>query len=168
MLLLQLSRVSSFASWLKCYVDLDETEVVMNNQILLPEEALYAGVEIEVKFPESETWTTTGLQYPAKQPSTIQARLKVPKELEKSDVQYVMETTVGGVFNPAAMCEGSRSHASSRKHVLVLDLSGEEDSVELWAGWATGHSAVSLTPRTVLQREGGATSTATADVDVEL
>jgi hypothetical protein len=167
LMLLQLSPVSSFASWLKCYVDLDETEVVMNNQILLPEEALYAGVEIEVKFPESDTWTTIGLQYPANQPSTIQARLKIPNELDYKDVQYVMETTVGGVFNPAAMCEGSRSHASSRKHVLVLDISGEEESVELWAGWATGHSAVSLTPRTVLHRERGA-ATAKSTENVEL
>lgn len=135
----------------------------MNSQILLPEEALFSGVEIEVKFPESDEWTTAGLQYPAGKPSTVQARLKIPPELEKTDVQYVMETTEGGVFNPAAMCEGSRSHASSRKHVLVLDISGEQDSVELWAGWAMGHSAVSLTPRIVLQKEGrGATSTASA------
>jgi hypothetical protein len=160
-------HVSSFASWLKCYVDLDETEVVMNNQILLPEQALHL-VEIEVKFLEGDEseWTTASLTYPDNRPSTVQARLRIPEELEYKDVQYVMETTEGGVFNPAAMCEGSRSHASSRKHVLVLDLSGEQESVELWAGWATGHEAVTMTPRIVLQREGaGATATA---ADVEL
>jgi hypothetical protein len=157
-------HVSSYASWLKCYVDLDESEVIMNNQILLPEQAPHL-VEIEVKFPESDEWTTTGLEYPASRPSTVQARLRIPKELEREDVQFIMETTNGGVFNPA-QCGGSRSHATSRRHVLVLEISGEEqpDTVELWAGWATGHEAVSLTPRAILQREGGATSTA----DVEL
>jgi hypothetical protein len=171
--------VSSFASWLECYVDLDETEVVMNSHIRLPEEApLGAGgggggggvVRVEVKFAESDDteWTTAGLHYPANQPSTVQARLNIPQELDyinaNTDVQYVMETTVGAVFNPAAMCEGSRSHASSRQQqVLVLDITGEQDSVELWAGWATGHSVVSLTPRTVLHRAGnGATATATS------
>jgi hypothetical protein len=170
-------HVSSYASWLKCYVDLDETEVVMNNQIRLPEEALLSGVEIQVKFLESDEseWTTKGLAYPANRPSTVQARLLIPPELERTDVQYVMETTVGGVFQPATMCEGSRSHATANSRtqtVLVLDISGEQDSVELWAGWATGHEAVSLTPRIVLQREGGATSASKATTaetaDVEL
>jgi hypothetical protein len=157
-LLLQPWHTHSFASWLQCYVDLDDTEVVMNHQIRRPDEALYAGVEIEVKFIDSDDseWTTTGLQYPAHRPSTVHARLRIPPAaLDYTDVQYVMETTVGGVFHPATMCEGSRSHASSRQHVLVLNITGEVESVELWAGWATGHSAVSLTPRTILHRQGG-------------
>jgi hypothetical protein len=182
LLLLLPHHVSSFAAWLKCYVDLDDTEVVMNHQILLPEQALHS-VEIEVKLlasdsgsgsgsgsdeSESESdWSTAGLTYPASRPSTVQARLRIPPELERRDIQYVMETTEGGVFHPAAMCEGSRSHASSRKHVLVLEVSGEEESVELWAGWATGHEAVTMTPRIVLHRAGGGGKSPTT-VDAEL
>jgi len=152
LLLLQLTlRVDAFAAWLKCFVDLDETEIIMNYPILTPDKAPHL-VEVQVKYPQDEEWSTN-LSYTAYQPAIVHARLKVPKELEREDVQYVMETTNGGTFNPG-LCDGVRGHGSRHNEEVGLELSGKEDQVELWAGWATGHGQVSLTPRTKLRKEG--------------
>ena len=129
---------------------MDETAIIIHRQILTPDQAPHS-VEIQVKYPQDQEWSSK-LVYPANQPSVIHARLKVPKELEQEDVQYVMETT-GGTFN-SGMCDGVRGHAIRHDEKVVLELTGKEDQVELWAGWATGHGAVSLTPRTKLRKDG--------------
>jgi len=151
-----LPTVSSFAAWLKCYVDLDETEVIMNNPVLLAAEAPYK-VHVEVRLANDVTsageWTTEGLTYPAGTETVVQARLRVPDELVGHNVQYVMETSKGATFVPATTCKGERAHARSYHDIVELTVTDAEESVELVAGWASGHAAVSLTLKTVLQRD---------------
>lgn len=146
---------SGFASWLKCYVDLDETEVVMNYPIQLQDEAPHL-VEIELRLvaddSESDEWTVTDLTYSADTDTKVHARLRIPEELQGKDLQYVIETSKGALFVPDVMCQGTRTHARSSSEIVELVVSGEQESVELLAGWATGHEAVSLTPKTVLRR----------------
>jgi hypothetical protein len=149
---LLLAKVNGYAAWLKCYVDLDETEVVMNYPMLLPEKAPHS-VQVEVKFAQDKEWSTS-LLYPANEKSTIHARLKIPDSLSRG-VQYVIEATYGGNFvNPTVMCNGRRSHGRGWDDEAILEVNGDQDKVEVWAGWATGHEPVSLTPITVLRKRG--------------
>jgi hypothetical protein len=148
------TRVQGFASWLKCFVDLtDPTEVIMNNLIIAAENAPHQ-CEVEVKLAADDEWSTTNLTYPADKITIITARLKVPAELSSHEVQYVMETSAGAKFTRPVMCDGKRSHATQYNEAVVLEVDGTTDAVELVAGWATGHEAVSLTRKTVLRKEG--------------
>lgn len=149
--LLVLVRASSFASWLRCYIDLDDSEIIMNYQVLLPEDAPHL-VHIEVSA-DGETWTDS-FSFPAEAKTSIRARLRVPEELIRRDVQYVIESTNGGTFHDPAMCDGVRSHASAHDESVGLVIDGSvSERIELWAAWASGHEAVSLTPRLLLRRD---------------
>lgn len=153
LLLLSLQRVSSYPYWLKCFVDLDETEVIMNYMVHLPEDAPHL-VHVEARLEDETEWKTQGLVYPADTTSTVHVRLRVPSELTKQDVQHVVETTTGGSFVKPKMCEGSRSYAESYDEEVILEVDGKQDKVEVWGGWATGHFPVYLTPRNIMRKEG--------------
>lgn len=146
---------NSFASWLKCYVDLTDTEseVIMNQHIIPSNNARYAGVRIEVKLADDDHWLDT-LEYHGDRTSTVTARLKVPPELSESSVQYAMETSSGASFVRPKMCDGRRGHGMHYTDSVVLEISGSTESVELVAGYATGHEAVTLTDVLVLRRKG--------------
>ena len=161
--------VTAFAAWLKCYVDLlDADEIIMNQQVIPASQALHPGVEIEVKRAQDDDddWGPS-LTYPANAKTLVTARLKVPAPLSKLDVQYVMDTIstatngssssndnddVGAKFQQA-VCEGRRGHASHHTTPLVLEIDGTTETVQLVAGYAAGHEAVTLTPALVLQRQ---------------
>jgi len=167
-----LAVVDAFAAWLKCYVDLDESEVIMNHQVLPPDESDPVRVEVRVVVEndggggggdDNDEWRTSGITYPSGIPMTVQARLRLPDKLRREEIEYVIETTKGGVFVPPKTCEGVRSHAKNQLDEVTLRIDGSESQVELWAGWAPGHGPVSLTPKTILRREGVA-----GDTDTEL
>jgi hypothetical protein len=149
LILLQLgSSVEGFAAWLKCYVDLqDDSEVIMNNHI----------VTIQVR-PEGDTsrdgWADH-LVYEAgagARTTTIHAKLAVPAGLQGRQVQYVMEVVSGNAtFLSPAMCGGKRAHAMRSNDPVVLQIEGTSDHVELVAGFATGHEAVTLTKTLILR-----------------
>jgi hypothetical protein len=169
---------NAFATWLQCYVDLDDTEIVMNHKILAPEDAPHivhvqvrpavadanAGAAGDDENDESE-WMST-LEYPAGAKTRIHAMIQPPPEATGADasraLQWVMETTDGATFlAPSAVCNGSRSNGANQKEFAVLEINGETDTVQLWAAWAGGHEPVSLTPRITLTR-------AAVKTDVEL
>lgn len=159
-LFLKVPGVDGFAAWLKCYVDLtDDEEIIMNNRII-PAKDAPLDVRIEVKFIQDDEWTTSSLFYPADRPSSVTLRLKVPPELANEDVQYVMETTIPGArfFRPQT-CEGRRSHASHYAIASVLEIDGTTETVEIVAGYAKSHEAVTLTPRLILQRQSSSDDT---------
>jgi hypothetical protein len=145
--------VNGFAAWLKCYVDLtDDEEIIMNNRIIPAQDAPF-DVSIQVKFSQDDEWLSS-LSYPPDRPSTVTLRLKVPPELSHEDVQYAMETTMPGArFLRPQTCEGRRSHASHYSMASVLEIDGTTDAVEIVAGYAKSHEAVTLTPRLILQRQ---------------
>jgi len=152
-LLQNVAPVHSFASWLKCYIDLDDTEeIVMNSFIQSFEDAEYKA-SVVVRRSGEEDWQTS-LQYSAGAHTTIEARLELPPELHGRDLQWVMETTEGGKFTASAMCDGKRSYAQKPKEITILEIDSTKEYVDLFAGWATGHEAVKLTGRTRLLREG--------------
>jgi hypothetical protein len=138
-----------FAAWTQCFIELDETEVIMNHRIV-PVKYSREYVTIQVKT-ENGDWTSD-FTYNGSGPTIIQARLQVPDELEHDPVQFVIETTEGAVFTAPKMCEGRRSFSTNYADPVTLQITGEAESVTLVAGWAAGHEAVTMTPKLLLKR----------------
>lgn len=149
--LLQLNPVHGYASWLKCYVDLDESEVIMNRNVLGVDHAPHL-VTVKVRPVGTEEWLDN-FTYSANALTPIEVRLAVPPALMGEDVQYVVETTEGATFTSFIMCEGKRSFSRAYDEHVTLVLEGSTDTVSLKAGWAAGHEAVSLTPNLVLTKK---------------
>jgi hypothetical protein len=143
---------NAYASWLKCYVDLDSSEVVMNQPIEELEDAEHI-IEIEVREIGSKTWTQEFV-YPTNGETTLEARLKLPDGIEKVTYQYVMETTAGAKFFEPDMCEGRRSFGRKVSEYVKLKIQPGQDSITLWAGYAKEFGVVSLTDKLVLRQEG--------------
>ena len=95
--------------------------------------------------------------------SSFRLKLYIPSSIPAADAQFVMTATDGGKFTgPSSGCDGKRAHGRVRDQGEGLDFEIEagaleikfaEDGteiggkVEVWAGWATGHEAVTLTER---------------------
>lgn len=156
-----------FASWLKCFVDLDPSEVIMFHKVVPATEARHE-VYIEVQpYGRGDAWLSVDkqgdfLQLPAAFPNaplTLRVRLHVPPALQSQDVQFIIEAKTS-IADEAAesvefidkglMCDGSR--AFSRRHdehvILQIDtnLHPDLEYVTLTAGWAADMEAVTLTP----------------------
>ena len=155
-LLSQALLISGYASWLKCFIDLDDTEVIMNYNVVPFDEATHK-VQLQVKLDDDNAdWTTEPITYAATSETTIRIKLSVPDELGPLDIQYVVEATKGALFTSRRMCDGSRSHAPAHDAETLLVVDGSQPTVDIWAGWASGHSAVSLTEKLVLRRDDAA------------
>lgn len=151
LLLSLLSSVGSYPSWLQCFVDLDETEVVMNHHII-PAAEVEIPVHLEISF-DQEGWTTHALTYPPNVLSNFHIRLNIPESLRQRDVQWVAEASKGAMFTAPILCQGRRSHSNRPTQALPLTVDASAEKVDVWAGWATGHEAVKLTPVLTLYRQ---------------
>ena len=144
--------VNAYASWLTCYVDLDESEVIMNRHVLGVEKAPHL-VTVKVRPVGTEEWLDN-FTYSSNALTSVQVRLHVPPALVDEDVQFVVETTEGATFtSPTQMCDGKRSFSRAYDEHVTLVLEGSTDTVSLKAGWAAGHEAVSLTPNLILTKK---------------
>jgi hypothetical protein len=150
----------AYSAWLSCDVGLDESEVIMNYIVVAAEKARHP-VEIEVQRvtegePETpEQWATTDLTFPSGSTTKWRARLRVPEALSYRTVQYAIESSSdAALFVPSVTCQGRRSHSPRADAAVSFEIDGTTagSTVELWAGYATGHEAVSLTPRIVFRR----------------
>jgi hypothetical protein len=161
-----ISPANGYASWLACYVDLmDNDEVIMNQQIALVDEARHT-VELQISPAEGDELFQSSIRYPANAPSKWKIRLHPPPELQTSNMQFVVEARAvsvdgntsegegGAQFTYPKMSDGRRSFGRNYNEAVTLELNGKADSVELWAGWATGFGVVSMTPKMVLSRQG--------------
>lgn len=142
---------NAYASWLKCFVDLDSSEIVMNQPIQTLEDAEHS-VEIEVREVGSREWTQSFV-YPNDGGKTLEARLKLPEGLENVGFQYVMETTTGATFFDPEMCEGRRSFGRKISEYVTLKVHPGQDSITLLAAYAKGFGVVTLTDTLVLRQE---------------
>jgi hypothetical protein len=152
--LFNVTLTNGFAAWLKCYVDLTDThEIIMNNRITQSADARFPGVRIELKRPDDDHWFDR-IDYPSGQATTLMARLKVPNELSEMDVQYVIDIlTPGASFVRPNVCDGRRATATHFASPVVFEITGDTTVVELIAGYATGHEAVTLTETLILRRQ---------------
>lgn len=126
----------------------------MNHEIVPASQAFHKGVEIEVKLAQDDDWSST-IDYPKDTQTTITARLRVPPSLSHQDVQFVMDTVSKGALfkRPMSTCEGRRASSTHYSQAVILDIDGSTDLVELVAGYAAGHEAVTLTPTLVMRRQ---------------
>mmetsp|Transcript_4072 Transcript_4072/g.5330 ORF Transcript_4072/g.5330 Transcript_4072/m.5330 type:complete len:181 (-) Transcript_4072:257-799(-) len=144
-----------YASWLKCYVELDDTEVIMNHYVVPSNKADHS-VEIEIQPEGASEWMTSPVVYVKPGMESVKVRLKVPQALQMETVQYVVETTEGALFADSTMCDGKRAYARDYDTEVVLKFNDDfstnkSHAVEIWAGWAMGHEEVRLTPRLKLE-----------------
>ncbi|CAJ1954624.1 unnamed protein product [Cylindrotheca closterium] len=151
------SPVHGFASWLRCYVELETDEVVMNHHIQ-PSTVAEHDIPIQVQNSNDGTWSST-VPSTIIQPTataktttttttTLQIRLELPQELIRQDVQWVIEVTPEGAaefVGNGRMCEGTRAHSRNEEPV-TLTIKDGSTPLKLVAGYAAGHEAVVLTP----------------------
>jgi hypothetical protein len=78
----------------------------------------------------------------------------VPNELSEMDVQYVIDIlTPGASFVRPNVCDGRRATATHFASPVIFEITGDTTVVELIAGYATGHEAVTLTETLTLRRQ---------------
>eukprot|EP00566_Odontella_aurita_P027063 CAMPEP_0113526512 /NCGR_PEP_ID=MMETSP0015_2-20120614/782_1 /TAXON_ID=2838 /ORGANISM="Odontella" /LENGTH=171 /DNA_ID=CAMNT_0000424845 /DNA_START=251 /DNA_END=763 /DNA_ORIENTATION=- /assembly_acc=CAM_ASM_000160 len=74
------------------------------------------------------------------------------------DMQWAADITEGGHFvgdypgDPTVQCDGQRGIGKRKSSELKIKIDDSVDIVEVWAGWATEHEAVTLTERLRLVR----------------
>ena len=154
-----LRATAGYASWLQCYVEFDDTEVVMNHRIVSAENA-NKKLNLQIRPQGSDTWIDSSSSLSAATsvtPGTIyEARFDLSEALSQEPefeaLQFVMEISEGGSFaeDKTSHCENLRAHGDGNRPVLFT-ADGTTESVGLVGAWAIGHSAVSLTPETKLQ-----------------
>jgi hypothetical protein len=157
--LIRCQYVVGFAAWLKCYVDITDTEEIIMNYLILPkDQGQHGEVLIEVKGVDDDHWVTEDFSFDPTRTTSVMVRLKVPPTLAEVDVQFVMDILPNdGITNdsviftrPANVCKGKRAHATHYTESVILQISstGEDDipsPVRLIAVYATGHEAVTQT-----------------------
>lgn len=154
-----LALSGSYPSFLKCYIDLDdEEEVIMNNLVVPPENAEH-NVQILVSIDNGETWMDDEIFFSPEKETVVQVKLEIPEALRHSDFQYVLE--LQGSKNAKFQnghCEGRRVYGKLRQvaTIVIEEFTQEKESVdeiEIFAGWATGHEAVTRTSSVYLDPE---------------
>lgn len=172
LLSLLFTSVQSYASWLKCYIDLDQEEIVMHHPMRPPHEAEHQ-VFIEVQPYGESTWTVAEeYTLPVANKGTtdddasvtLKVRLKVPPALELEEVQFVVEihgddsikNNAAAFVDLGVMCDGSRAFSRAHDEHVVLRVNattdGHSSNITLLAGWAHEYGAVSLTPTMAIIR----------------
>ena len=153
-----------YAAWLKCFVELDPSEVVMNQYIISHENAEYKGIELEVRADGDDQWTVDQYLYTLPN-QKLEVRLRLPEVVKNTfdaarrEVQWVLETSPGAEVVSSPLCDGRRGYSMRHDEVIVLKIGSKEGSeqqpetVELVAGWASGHEAVTLTNRLRLSKK---------------
>lgn len=145
--------------------DLAANEIVMNNGVLPHSSSREKSIRLEVSPLAGDDNGAPSSEYVVKFviPEDVRGRV--------SDVQYVLElmgrsSDDGARTDPPAEftlappnggigCEGRRSHASAGKEdsAAIMTINGDAAQgarLEVTAGWATGHEAVTLTEKVVL------------------
>jgi len=193
---------------LSCWTFLQPKEIVMNNEILPVTSSRYPdSITIQVwTKQDDETYKKLETAHELKEDGTsivyldsasdetnnendddtgseimeYKLTLEYPMNMELGDLQYVMESSLGGEFvyaeNKGGVgCDGRRAYGRRKTEIFLEVDTGskvfedddkadtateglEEEAivvtkggVEVWAGWATEHEAVTLTPHVRFQ-----------------
>ena len=197
--------VHAFAEWTKCWTELEEGEIIMNQpvqrqfaadsdadnhendgnavrllaldtngRIVQPihnegkcnaTRSPSQDVEEERAAADEKCNSKSNAVTPFTPGQTFHIKLMSASIPNKSDpshlppnTQYLAQTTEGGKFlGRSSMCDGSRAVGRKREEVVRIHLTGEQDVVKVWAGYASEKAAVILAPELVfrLDRSGG-------------
>lgn len=169
--IIQYTPVVGFAAWLKCYVDLNDSEEIIMNLPIVPfelqnEQQKSVTIEMKLDEPGAEWYKPiTEFVYPSNSVAKIQARLKVPDDLSRQNVQYVMEFSSNGCaskknvcktkFVRPAMCDGKRGHSNDYSTPVVFEIdtsTSVNNPITIFAVWAGGREAVKRTPVYTIRR----------------
>ena len=149
-------------SWRQCYVEFDESEVVMNHHIVpVHKSAPVWRLQVRPKkWDDPGAWMPDASDTPnvTVQAGTVyEARvLIVEEETEKDDddyteehpfYQFSLQLGEGGLFTKG-QCQQKRAWGwgNWEKDTATLPTFTVESATTLVGAWAVGHSAVSLTP----------------------
>lgn len=135
-----------------CMTDLSTDEVIMNSQVVAAVDSDHKNVRLvlvsEDQLQQQEQMgdgSTRLFLKPAEGPRRLDLKLEAEGV---HDVQFVVETTEGGQMEHG-QCDSMKRVAARGKDVVTLELLNDNsisEPVTVWAGWATGHEAVRLTP----------------------
>eukprot|EP00525_Craspedostauros_australis_P007084 CAMPEP_0198114388 /NCGR_PEP_ID=MMETSP1442-20131203/5791_1 /TAXON_ID= /ORGANISM="Craspedostauros australis, Strain CCMP3328" /LENGTH=359 /DNA_ID=CAMNT_0043771693 /DNA_START=155 /DNA_END=1234 /DNA_ORIENTATION=+ len=133
----------AFAAWLKCYVELDVEEVIMN-QYIVPFQDVEETMLWQIRFDADDAWRTVTADTAVpidSYPTALQIRLQLADA--SVDLQYVADILGSPTAQFAhGMCDDKRRAVGrNRAGVDVLLRS----PTRILAGWAVGHEAVKLT-----------------------
>jgi hypothetical protein len=120
-----------FANWLTtdfCDRSLVVGEVIMNEVIV------YSELRSIKVLRDGSDISSSGLYYPGE---------KLTVQLSDTTKQYVIETANGQIENGG--CEGRRIADKNNIILVMPELDADGSEVSVWAGWADGHSQVSIT-----------------------
>lgn len=146
-----------------CMTDLSTDEVIMNEEVLPPEESDFPEMHLAVLDQNENPVQGTTFEY---DPSakTIQIAFVNPysKSEFRDDLQFVVEIEGPTEDSRAAEfitaesigCDNNRRASGrllSNQAAMVLQLNDPTAKLRLWGGWATGHNAVRLTPDLILE-----------------
>lgn len=155
-----------------CMTDLSTDEIIMNNEVKLPEESDFPKMHLVViddndnhieslfKYEPSSTETELRLAFINPYKGTDEGR-------DLGDIQFVMEVgVVGGAIeedspSPASFthggaigCDGNKRVSASLRDFdgyVKLRINDPTSKVRVWAGWATGQESVRLVPDLILE-----------------
>eukprot|EP00977_Amphora_coffeiformis_P000404 scaffold108_cov162-Amphora_coffeaeformis.AAC.15 len=148
-------ETTAYASWLPCYVEFADDEVVMNHPIVAAENAKTT-LQLQLRPQGKEDWThafENEFEVTAGQVYEVQFDLATVRgQLDFMDLQFVLETSAGGSFGPdrSAHCENLRAHGDG-EGIRKFAVDGTVETVNLVGAWALGHSEVTLTPAAKLR-----------------
>ena len=146
-----------------CMTDLSTDEVIMNEEVLPPEESDFPEMHLAVLDQNENAVQGTTVEYDpfAK---TIQIAFVNPysKSEFRDDLQFVVEIEGPTEDSRAAEfvtaesigCDNNRRASGrllSNQAAMVLQINDPTAKLRLWGGWATGHNAVRLTPDLILE-----------------
>ena len=146
-----------------CMTDLSTDEVIMNEEVIPPEESDFPKMHLAVLDDNENPIDKTTFEY---EPSakTIQIAFVNPYTTDEfyDDLQFVVEIegptedsrTAEFVSGEAIGCDNNKRASGrllSNQAAMTLQINDPTAKLRLWGGWATGHNAVRLTPELILE-----------------
>jgi len=185
---------NAFASWfvdrrLSCFTDLVANEIIMNNEVKPHSISQEPNIRIEVSPLGEDVHAAPSSEHVVKfiVPDDVSVRIQ--------DIEYVIELSSGTgsedwkdppakftsePTNGGVGCDGRRVNGKVGKDdsagiVTINEDAVEGERLEITAGWATGHEAVTLTEKVVLfigqeidaEKQGGDTGGREEDTKVD-
>lgn len=129
-----------------CLTELSTDEVIMNAWVIPYEKSRDPEVRVAVRA-QGDDDNTVLLESPiviTKVPVKFEMVLTNPNQLDA--IQYVMDTTEGAASFVRGVCDDKKrvTGRMGSVHTLVIDKI-PETPIQVWAGWAAGREAVTLT-----------------------
>jgi hypothetical protein len=166
-----------------CMTDLSTDEIIMNNEVKLPEESDFPKMHLVVLDEDDNHLESPFKYHPSTETELKLAFVNPYKDTDEGrelgDIQFVMEVGVVGAAgeeedgeapSPASFinggaigCDGNKRVSASLRDYdghVKLRINDPASRIRIWAGWATGQESVRLVPDLIL--EPGAISTGAA------